>query len=82
MFPYIIYEPIYFEVERLLNDPSLSKQNRNPGFSRDEVQFNFQNGKLTVAESAETKKFEDHAETGPKNLAWTCTKENRDPDLG
>ena len=33
-----------------------------PGFSKDEVQINFQNGKLTV--SAETKKSEDLAETG------------------
>ena len=33
-----------------------------PGFSNDDVQINFQNGKLTV--SAETKKSEDHAETG------------------
>ena len=33
-----------------------------PGFSEDEVQVNFQNGKLSV--SAETKKSEDHAETG------------------
>ena len=33
-----------------------------PGFSTDDVQINFQNGKLTV--SAETKKSEDHAETG------------------
>ena len=32
-----------------------------PGFSKDEIQLNFQNGKLTV--SAE-KKSEDHAETG------------------
>ena len=33
-----------------------------PGFSEDEVQVNFQNGKLSV--SAEKKKSEDHAETG------------------
>ena len=33
-----------------------------PGFSKDEVQINFQNRKLTV--SAETKKSEDHTETG------------------
>ena len=33
-----------------------------PGFSKDEVQINFQNGKLTV--SAETKKSEDHTQTG------------------
>ena len=33
-----------------------------PGFSQDEVQVNFENGKLSV--SAETKKSEDHAETG------------------
>ena len=33
-----------------------------PGFSKDEVQVDFQNGKLTV--SAETKKSEDHADTG------------------
>ena len=33
-----------------------------PGFSNDDVQINFQNGKLTV--SAETKKSEKHAETG------------------
>ena len=33
-----------------------------PGFSNDEVQINFQNGKLTV--SAETNKSEEHAETG------------------
>ena len=35
-----------------------------PGFSDDEVQINFHNGKLTV--SAETKKSENHAETGFK----------------
>ena len=33
-----------------------------PGFSEDEVQVDFQNGKMTV--SAEAKKAEDHAETG------------------
>ena len=33
-----------------------------PGFSKDEVQINFQNGKLTV--SAETKKSEHRADTG------------------
>ena len=33
-----------------------------PGFSNDEVQINFQNGKLTV--SAETKKSEDLADAG------------------
>ena len=33
-----------------------------PGFSTDDVQINFQNGKLTV--SAETKKSEEYAETG------------------
>ena len=33
-----------------------------PGFSKDEVQINFQNGKLTV--SAETKKSQEHAEAG------------------
>ena len=33
-----------------------------PGYSSDEVQINFQNGKLTV--SAETKKSEEHEETG------------------
>ena len=33
-----------------------------PGFSNDDVQINFQNGKLTV--SAETKKSEELAETG------------------
>ena len=33
-----------------------------PGFSKDEVQINFQKGKLTV--SAESKKTEDLAETG------------------
>ena len=33
-----------------------------PGFSDDEVHINLQNGKLTV--SAETKKSEDHTETG------------------
>ena len=33
-----------------------------PGFSEDEVQVDFQNGKLSV--SAETKKQEEHAETG------------------
>ena len=33
-----------------------------PGFSNDDVQINFQNGKLTV--SAETKKSEEYAETG------------------
>ena len=33
-----------------------------PGFSKDEVQISFQNGKLTV--SAEAKKSEERAETG------------------
>ena len=33
-----------------------------PGFSKDEVQINFQNGKLTV--SAETKKSEHNGDTG------------------
>ena len=33
-----------------------------PGYSNDEIQINFQNGKLTV--SAETKKSEEYAETG------------------
>ena len=33
-----------------------------PGLSNDDVQINFQNGKLTV--SAESKKSEDHAEAG------------------
>jgi HSP20 family protein len=33
-----------------------------PGFTNDDVQINFQNGKLTV--SAEAKKSEDQAETG------------------
>jgi HSP20 family protein len=33
-----------------------------PGFSKDEVELNFQNGKLTV--SAETKKSEDRTDTG------------------
>jgi HSP20 family molecular chaperone IbpA len=33
-----------------------------PGFSKDEVQINFQNGKLTV--SAETKKSQHNADTG------------------
>ena len=33
-----------------------------PGVSKDEVQLNFQNGKLTV--SAETKKSEEYADTG------------------
>ena len=33
-----------------------------PGFSNDDVQINFQNGKLTVF--AETKKSENYAETG------------------
>jgi len=33
-----------------------------PGLSNDDVQINFQNGKLTV--SAEVKKSENHAETG------------------
>jgi len=33
-----------------------------PGFSKEDVQLNFQNGKLTV--SAETKKSEDRADTG------------------
>ncbi|KAF8804140.1 HSP20-like chaperone [Phlegmacium glaucopus] len=33
-----------------------------PGVSKDDVQINFQNGKLTV--SAETKKSEEHAENG------------------
>lgn len=32
-----------------------------PGFSKEDVQLNFQNGKLTV--SAETKKSEDHPDT-------------------
>ena len=33
-----------------------------PGFSKDEVQINFQNGKLTV--SAETRKPEEYSEAG------------------
>jgi HSP20 family protein len=33
-----------------------------PGLTNDDVQINFQNGKLTV--SAEVKKPENHAETG------------------
>ena len=33
-----------------------------PGFSKDEVQLDFQNGKLTV--SAETKKSEEQADAG------------------
>jgi len=33
-----------------------------PGFSKDQVELNFQNGKLTV--SAETKKSEDRTDTG------------------
>jgi HSP20 family protein len=33
-----------------------------PGFSKDDIQLNFQNGKLTV--SAETKKSEDCPEAG------------------
>ena len=33
-----------------------------PGVSKDEVQLDFQNGKLTV--SAETKKSEEHADSG------------------
>lgn len=33
-----------------------------PGFSKEDVQLDFQNGKLTV--SAETKKSEDRADTG------------------
>jgi len=33
-----------------------------PGFSKDEVQLDFQNGRLTV--SAETKKSEDYTDTG------------------
>ena len=33
-----------------------------PGFSKDEVELNFQNGKLTV--SAETKKSEDRTDNG------------------
>ena len=111
MGPCMFYEPFYFEIERVLNDASLSKQDRKadtpvvrtfkprqahvhindlcflysnteyrldvhediekntvtatyeiPGFSKDEVQINFQNGKLTVF--AETKKSENYAETG------------------
>jgi len=98
MASYIFYEPFSFEIERILNDPSLSKKGKAgcnasrplarlvrsfeprldlhenaeknlvtatfelPGFSKDDVQLNFQNGKLTV--SAETKKSEDLAETG------------------
>ncbi|KAF8804141.1 HSP20-like chaperone [Phlegmacium glaucopus] len=92
MFNSIFYEPFYFEVERLLNDPSLLQQGkaaRNstirsfkprldlhedaeknlvtatfelPGVSKDDVQLDFQNGKLTV--SAETKKSEEHVENG------------------
>jgi len=91
MVPYIVYEPFFFEIERLLNDISLSKQDHKagsaplpvvrsfkprldlhedteknvvtaifefPGFSKDEVQINFQNGKLTV--SAETKAKSEH----------------------
>jgi len=100
MASYFFYEPFHFEIERLLNDPSLSKKDRKagcnrdgarwapavgsskprldvhqdveknvvtatfefPGFTNDEVQINFQNGQLTV--SAESKKSEDHAESG------------------
>jgi len=96
----MFYEPFVSEIERLLNDPSLSKKDRKagcdvapsstpvvrsfkprwdlqeyteknvviatfefPGFSKDEVQIGFQNGKLTV--SAETKtKSEHNANTG------------------
>ena len=32
MGPYIFYEPFLFEIERLLNDPSLSKQDRKEGY--------------------------------------------------
>jgi len=97
MSSFIFYEPLYFEIDRLLNDPSLSKRGKSqagcssvpssvrsykprldlcedteknlvtatfelPGFSKDEVQLNFQNGKLTV--SAETKKSDEDGETG------------------
>ena len=31
MVPYIFYEPFYSELERLLNDPSLWKQDRKAG---------------------------------------------------
>jgi HSP20 family protein len=113
MAPFIFYEPFYFEIERILNDPSLLKQDRKsgavrsfkprqvlvpgifiyaffilnteyrldlhedteknvvtatfefPGFSKVEVEINFQNGKLTV--SAETTKKSEHstnADTG------------------
>ncbi|KAF8808639.1 small heat shock protein [Phlegmacium glaucopus] len=92
MSSYIFYEPFYFEVNSLLNDPSLLQQgkaarsgtNRSfkprldlhedkennivtatlelPGVSKDDVQLNFQNGKLTV--SAEIKKSEEHADDG------------------
>jgi len=95
MAPYIFYEPIYFEFERLLNNPLPSKQDRKagcevapvvrsfkprldlhedaeknivtatfelPGFSKDEVQINVQNRKLTV--SAKTEKSEQNADTG------------------
>jgi len=101
MFSLFFYEPLYFEIERLVNGPSLLRQGKAakgrskfasiparsirsfeprldlhenlaknlvtatfefPGFSKDDVQLNVQDGKLIV--SAETKKIEDHADTG------------------
>jgi len=95
---YTLYEPLYFQFERILNDALLSKEGPKaasnsaprasvvrsfkprldlhqdteknvitaifefPGFSKDEVQLEFENGKLTV--SAETKKSGDDADTG------------------
>ena len=50
-----------------------------PGFSEDEVQVNFQNGKLSV--SAETKKSEDHAETGYTLRERLHGKLSRTPQL-
>jgi len=100
MVPHIFYEPFYFEIERLLNDPSLSELDRKtgcgvapsvpvvrsfkprldlhedaeknviiatfefPGLSKDEVQINFQNGKLTVSAETKTTKSEHNADTG------------------
>jgi len=100
MVPYIFYEPFYYEIERLLNDPSPLKQDRKagpssgvpvvrtykprldlhenteknvvtatfefPGFSKDDVQINVQNGRLTVSAETKAKPETEHnaADTG------------------
>ena len=65
---YKIILRLYSDTENRLDVHEDKKENvvtatfELPGFSEDEVQVNFQNGKLTV--SAEAKKSEDQVETG------------------